>query len=137
LLGQHPEDIRLILKHFPLRSHQQALPAALAALAAARQDKYLEVTRRLHAKHDALDEDTILAQVEAAGLDMEAFEKDRRDPALVEQVRQDMQLARTAKVRGVPTIFVNGRRASNWSLRVLAPMVARELEKPSTAPAGE
>ena len=42
-------------------------------------------------------------------LDMVQFEKDRNDPAIAGKVRADMRDGNKAGVRGVPTVFINGR----------------------------
>ena len=91
LLEEYPDRVRLVFKNFPLESiHPRARAAAVAALAAGRQDRYWEM-------HDLLFEDRIVptdegfqAYVDRLGLDREQFWRDFRDPALQTLVSQDL-----------------------------------------------
>ena len=127
LLKKYPKDVNLIIKHFPLKMHRFAEKASIAALASAKQNKYQELTRLLFDNYKNINEQTIRKYVEEAGLDMEAFDRDSKDPALKNIIRQDMNLGKKLKVRGVPTLFINGRSVKNRSLTALSNMVEEEL----------
>ena len=43
VMKAYPNDVKLVFKQMPLGFHQMAKPAALAALAAAKQGKFWEV----------------------------------------------------------------------------------------------
>jgi len=132
LINKYPGKARLIIKQFPLRMHRYAEPAARAALAASRQGKYKEMLDRLFQNYKTLNEKSIDSYAQELGLDMEQYQKDLKDPAVQAQIRNDMQLGRTLKVRGVPALFINGRQAANRSLASLSAMVDTELEKKSS-----
>lgn len=109
LLEHYPQQVKIVFKHFPLRNHRFALPAALASLAAHRQGKFWPYHDAIFANYKGLNE-TFLTQIaQDLELDMEQFQRDRRDRRLQAQVQADMQLARSVGVRGTPTVFVNGR----------------------------
>ncbi len=114
MLEKNPEDVKIAFKHFPLRSHKLALPAARASIAAQRQGKFWEFHDRLFAEKN-LSEQKIREVAKELDLDMEKFEADMKDDALGRQIQQDIADATEIGVRGTPTIFVNGRKLRNRS----------------------
>jgi len=129
LMKKYPNDLNVVYKHFPLRSHKFAVPAAIAALAAAKQGKYLELSREMYKNYRSLNETTLKEYAEKVGLDMEKFEQDRKDKAFEKQIQADRQLARKVGVRGVPSLYINGIAVQNRSLEGMAAMVDKELAK--------
>jgi protein-disulfide isomerase len=109
--------------------HKFAEKASIAALAAARQGKYEELTVVLLKNFKSLNDATIKKHAETVGLNMEQFNKDMNDPALKKQVQEDMRLGSSVKVRGVPALFINGRAAKQRSLEGFSQMVEQELKK--------
>src|SRR5256885_418449 len=59
--------------------------------------------------HDLSDEE-LRSHARALGLDMTAYERDMRDPALAERVRGDALSGLHSGVQGTPPFFLNGRR---------------------------
>lgn len=129
LLEKYPNDVNLIIKHFPLRMHPFAEKASMAALAASKQDKYRDLTRIFLSNYKDLNDDTINKYAKQTGLDMNTFEADYMNPFLKKMIEKDVDLGRELKVRGVPALFLNGRPVKNRSLDNLSNMVERELKK--------
>ena len=69
----------------------------------------------------------------AVGLNQEEYEKKKKDPAIERKVRQDLSEGRQAGVRGTPTIFINGRRLKDRSLKGFQAAIDKELQKMSKA----
>ncbi len=109
--------------------HRFAEKAALAALAAARQGKYREMSAALFTDSRKLSDETIQKDAEKVGLDMEQFNKDLKDPAIKKQIQSDLRLGSAVKVRGVPAIFINGRAPKQRSLQGFSQMIEEELKK--------
>ncbi len=109
--------------------HRFAEKASIAALAAARQNKYQEFTRVLLADYKNLNDETIEKHAEEISLDMEKFNKARNDPSLKIQLQEDIRLGTDLKVRGVPAIFINGVAAKQRSIQGFSQMVEQELKK--------
>jgi protein-disulfide isomerase len=109
--------------------HKFAEKASLAALAAARQGKYEELTTVLLKNFKSLNDETIKKHAKEVGLNMEQFTNNMNDPALKKQIQEDMRLGNSVKVRGVPTIFINGMTAKQRSLEGFSQMVEQELKK--------
>jgi protein-disulfide isomerase len=117
VLQAYPTQVRFVYKHFPLTAnHPQALPAALAAVAAQKQGKFWEMHDLLFANQRALSPEQIEGYARQLGLNMARFRADMASDAAKEQVEADRRLARRAGVRGTPTVFVNGRLLQNRTL---------------------
>lgn len=106
----YPDQIRILLKHFPLPFHERAKPAALAALAAARQNKYWAYSNRLFASQNQLEAEKLVGHAAALGLDTLQFVRDLADPQLLERLDRDMAGARQLRIEGTPSLFINGER---------------------------
>jgi protein-disulfide isomerase len=111
LLSQLGDRLLFAFRHFPLVSqHANAWPAALAAEAAGRQQRFWEMHDHLFSHQHSLAGAELLAHARALGLDIARFEADIRDPELATRVRRDAVSGLHSGVTGTPTFFVNGRR---------------------------
>jgi protein-disulfide isomerase len=116
-VAAYPNQVRVVFKNYPLVSiHPQAMPAALAATAAGKQDKFWEMHEKLFANQRALAPEQIREYAKALNLDMARFDADLASDEVKTAVRKDIALAQRLGVRGTPTIFVNGRLLQNRSL---------------------
>ncbi len=129
LLDKYPQQVNLIIKHFPLRMHRSAEKAALACLAAAKQNKYKELSDLYFKNYTQLNDETIKIFAQQAGLNMAAFDKDREDASLKSIITEDMNLGRKLGFRGVPAVFINGRFVKGRTLEALSQMVEQEIKK--------
>ena len=130
MLEKYPNDVKLVIKHFPILSlHQYARKAAIAALAAGKQGKFWEVHEKLFASQKDLSDAKVEAIARELGLNMEQFNKDLKDPAIASLIDRDMNNGRQASVQGTPTIFVNGRPFNQRSLQGFQQVIDTELKK--------
>ncbi len=130
VLQKYPKDVNLVIKHFPLTSiHKAAESAALASLAANRQKKYKEVNDLLFKNYRNLNDESIKSYATEAGLDMAAFEKDIKDPELKKMITEDMNQGQKLGVRGVPSIYINGKPVKGRSIDVFVATINKELKK--------
>ena len=109
--------------------HPFAEKASIAALAAARQNKYQELTRVLLDNYNKLNDETIKKHAEGIGLDMEKFNEASNDLSLKRHIQEDIQMGSSVKVRGVPALFINGRVVKERSIQGFSQMVEQELKK--------
>jgi len=121
--------MKLVFKNFPLRNHKFAWPAAIAALAANKQGKFWELHDQLYENYNRLSDQKIREIAQQVGLDMEKFDKDMKDPELKALVERDFQEGAGAGVRGIPTIFVNGRQLKNRSFQGFQAAIEKELAR--------
>jgi len=131
LVDKYPGKVSLTIKHFPLRMHQFAEKASLAALAAARQnqDAYRKLSSLYFKNYKNLNDQTLREYAQQAGLNMEAFDRDRADSALKSIITEDLNLGRKLNIRGVPSVFINGRPFRGRSVDALSKQVEQELKK--------
>jgi protein-disulfide isomerase len=109
--------VRLLFKHFPLSSHApMAEDAALAALAAQKQDAFWGMHDRLFGERAALDPPSLVEAARQLGLDVERFRRDLEDPGLKARLEADIADGRAADLTGTPTFYVNGRKLQRVSL---------------------
>ena len=105
------DRVRYVWRHAPLtRPHPNALAAAEASEAAARQGKFFEYERSLFADQEHQLPSDIVRRAAELGLDVAKFEADLTSPDVAAHVRDDMLDAEAMDITAVPTFFINGRR---------------------------
>lgn len=105
------KSARVAFFHYPLPElHQNALPAAVASEAAAKQNKLWEMYAALfEGEKTELSQDYITEQAKKIGLDMKQFDQDRTDSKLKSLVDQDQKEAGEYMVDMTPTFFVRDK----------------------------
>ena len=126
ILKKNPDKLKIVFKHLPLQMHQQARPAALAAIAAQEQGKFWQMHDALFAEKK-LSKETIEKAAKDIGLDMDKFNKDLAGSVVQEKLKKDMVDAGKAGVGGTPTLFINGRQVKGRGTNVLQEMIDQEL----------
>lgn len=129
MFEKYSKEMKLVFKNFPLRNHKFARPAANAALAANKQGKFWELHDQLYENYNRLSEQKIREIAQQVGLEMEKFDKDIKDPKLKAIVERDFQEGVGAGVRGIPTIFVNGRQLRSRSFQGFQAAIEKELAR--------
>ncbi|MBI4773171.1 MAG: thioredoxin domain-containing protein [Deltaproteobacteria bacterium] len=129
VLAKYPNQVKYVNKNFPLSNHKFARNAAIAALAAARQDKFWEIHHKLYENMNALGDEKIRQIAVELGVNIEQWEKDMADPAIGNLVTRDMVDAQRAGVRGTPSIYINGKFLKNRSLEGFQAMIEEELRR--------
>jgi len=129
VLETYPDDVKIVFKNFPLRSHKFAVKASIAALAAESQGKFWEFHDLLFKNYNTLNDQKIREIALELGLDQTEFKKKMKDPKITAMIRQDVREGAQAGVRGIPTIFINGRRLNNRSLKGFQAAIDKELQK--------
>jgi protein-disulfide isomerase len=131
VLDKYPENVKLVVKHFPLANHKYAHKAATAALAANVQGKFWEFHNKLFNNYDVINDAKIQDIAKELGIDIEKFNKDMLLPAIKSLIDRDMSNGREIGIRGTPTIFINGKALKNRSLQGIYQVIEAELKKPS------
>ena len=146
-LKKYPNDLKVVFKHFPLRSHKFTAQSAVAALATKKQGKNLELARKIYKNYRSFNkpkvkeptakielpmkkyEQKVKKLTEKIELDLKKFEQDRKNKTFKQQIQSDRQLAHKVDVRDVPSLYINGQAVKKRSLQGLAAMVDQELKK--------
>ncbi|MEX2223831.1 MAG: thioredoxin domain-containing protein [Candidatus Rokuibacteriota bacterium] len=110
LQGEFPDTVRLVFKDFPLRSHPNALPAAIAARCAGAQDRYWEYHDLLFVAQPDFSRDDLIGYARRLGLDAGAFTECVDTARFRDAVLADQREGREAGVRATPTFFINQRK---------------------------
>jgi protein-disulfide isomerase len=129
LLEKYPSEVKLVHKNFPIRSHKFAYSAAMAALAAGRQGKFWEFHDELYKNYNRLNEQKVNEIAQQLQLNQAEFEKDQKDPEFSALIRRDYEEGIRIGIRGVPTVFVNGKKMRDRSITSLEAVINQELAK--------
>lgn len=129
LLKKYPESVRIVFKNYPLKNHRFAAKAATAALAAGRQGKFWEFHDELFKNYRQLNDKKFNEIARKLALKETQFQEDSKDPEIVAKVQADYQEGNKIGVRGIPAVFVNGRRISNRDLQTIGSIIGKELKK--------
>jgi protein-disulfide isomerase len=101
----------------------------VAALAANRQGKFWEFHDELYKNYNRLNEEKIRDVAQQVGLDTAKLDQDMKDPELGALVSSDLMEGANAGVRGIPTIFINGRLLRDRSFEGFQAAIEKELAK--------
>jgi protein-disulfide isomerase len=129
---KHGDQVRVVFRQQPLPMHKNAVPAALAALAAHQQGKFWEMHDALFAAAEAktLNEEGIVALAQKLQLDVAKFNADRNSPELKTMIADDQKIAMQFGAGGTPAFFVNGRFISGAQpFEAFDALVTEELAK--------
>jgi protein-disulfide isomerase len=103
------DKVRIIFKHFPLDIHKDAVPAALASVAAFEQGKFWEFHDKLFANQQKLPRPFLIQYARELGLNAQQFEAALESPPVKSAVDADVAEAKSLGITGTPGFFVNGR----------------------------
>lgn len=105
-----PNPLLYVFRHFPLETiHPQALKAAEAAEAAARQGKFWEMHDSLLENQENLDDASLVKRAADFDLNVVRFLRDVADGVCVAKIRGDLKSGAESGVCGAPTFFINNR----------------------------
>lgn len=132
LMKKYPDDVKVVIKNFPLSSHKQANKAALYALASARQGKFYEMYHKIFDNYKELrkDEDLPLQFAAEMGLNVEQLKQDIKDPSLQKQINDETaQLKNTGMRLAVPKFLINGKEPQARSIDAWSSLIEGYLKK--------
>ncbi|MFJ4222822.1 DsbA family protein [Microbacterium sp. NPDC089695] len=114
LRAQFDGEITYVVRYFPLPGHINSTQAALAAEAAAQQDRFEDMYHRLFETQAQWGENSVETPevfrgfAEDLGLDLAAYDAAIADPATLERVQTDVRDGERLGVRSTPSFFVDG-----------------------------
>ncbi len=99
----------IAFRHFPIRSHQSSVIAALAVECAGEQDLFWEMAEKLfNAKlEEKLDEENIFILAEGAGVNKDDFSECVQTEKYLEKIQNSIVEADAFNVTGAPATFIN------------------------------
>lgn len=133
VMAAHPDKVKLVYKFVALPMHVRAEPAARAAWAAGQQGKFWEMEHLLFERQDHLEQGDLERYAHILKLDVAKWKVDMESTAAKDRLAEDHRLEEDLKLKGTPTLYVNGRELDFEADEILEERVASEL---GVAPAG-
>ncbi|MGH7270540.1 MAG: DsbA family protein, partial [Polyangiaceae bacterium] len=136
VMANHQGKVRLVYKTYTLSFHTRGVPAARAALAAGVQGKFWEMEHILFERQEHLEDSDLERYAEMLRLDIPRWKADMTSPAVDALIASSQKLGDEIKLKGTPSIFVNGRELDLEEDESLEVRVAGELGVPPVPPPG-
>ncbi|HWE24059.1 MAG TPA: thioredoxin domain-containing protein, partial [Myxococcales bacterium] len=134
ILETYKGNVKLVWRNQPLPFHQNALPAAKAAMAAHKQGKFWEMHKLMFAHQQELSEAKYEEWAKQIGLDMNRWRKDKESPELAAAIAADSRYGTQMGADGTPAFFINGRLVSGaLPFETFKPMIDEEIVKANAA----
>jgi protein-disulfide isomerase len=105
----YKDDVRIVWRNEPLPFHPNALPAAKAAMAAAKQGKFWQMHERMFAHQTELSEAKYEEWAREIGVDVARWKADKDSPAIAEAIQRDNTYGQQVGANGTPSFFINGK----------------------------
>ena len=133
VLKKYPDDVKVVIKNFPLSFHKQAYKAAQYCLAAREQGKYKELFKKIFDNYKNLknNEDLPLELAAELGLDVEKLKADSNSPKITGLIDEEIKQMRTSGIPrlSVPKFLINGKEPQGRSLEAWSAVIDQELKK--------
>lgn len=136
LEAEFGDRVTFVARYFPLPSHRNSIPAALAAEAAGKQGKFWEMHDLMFENQKNWGEKQIETPevfegfAEQLGLDMVKFRSDVASPETRARVERDISEAKALGVNSTPSFFLNGERLRNpGSYEAMRSLLEAQLDK--------
>jgi len=128
LPAKYQNQVRVVFKEFPILSPESEA-AAIAALAAGRQGKYVEMHQAFMRSPSRFTEVDLVKIADDLDLDMAQWLEDRKDPAIRAQIGETIGLARTVGANATPTFVVGDTLFSGLNRERLDSLIAAEIAR--------
>jgi protein-disulfide isomerase len=103
-----PQQIRFVFRHFPLRHHNHALHAAIAAEAAGAQGAFWPMHERLFSNQLALSDNELVMTAEGLGLDAREVKAALQEGVFKERVLEQKRAAVQAGMTDTLNLVIDG-----------------------------
>lgn len=128
IVSEYKDQVRLVVRDFPLSQHANARKAAEAAEAAREQGKYWEYAAVLFRNQSALGVDKLRQYATELGLDRTKFDASLDSGKFMEKVQRDLFDGRKLGINGTPTLYINGKRLADNSYENLKSAVESAMK---------
>lgn len=116
VMAKFPQDVRVVIRHFPLNIHDKSIISAQATEAAGLQGKFWEMSALLTTRQSewtgkSVAEFTTWINEQAktiTGLDAAKFSQDLNSNAIINKVQAALTAAEMMGLNQTPTIYLNG-----------------------------
>lgn len=101
-------NVKMIFKEFAILGPESVV-AARAALAAHKQDRYLDMHNALMGAHGRLSEKKIMGIAKDVGLDVDQLKADMNSPEVTAELANTRQLAEELQLTGTPGFIIGNK----------------------------
>lgn len=135
LRAEYGDRVNFVVRYFPIQSHFNAERAARAVEAAARQDKFEPMYKKMYETQSQWGEQRTPADAmfrgfaTELGIDMGAFDTAYNDPATLDRINLDVADGEALGVQGTPTFFLDGTRVEFRTYEDLSAAIDRALNE--------
>ena len=133
ILAKYPNDVKVVVKNFPLSFHKQAKKAAKYAYAAHKQGKYKEMYHKIMENFRELknNEDLPLTYAREFGLNMSQFIKDFESPEVAAQIEKEINELKNSGIPrlAVPKFLIQGKEPQGRSVEAFSSAIDAILKK--------
>lgn len=129
IMTKDKDKLLFVYRHFPLPQHGNAIPAARAAEAAAKQEKFWEMHNLLFANQTNLSADTYTSLAQQLKLDMTKFKSDMQAADVANLVSSDVAFGNSIAIDATPTFFLNGTKINPVSPQDLQSQVETAINQ--------
>jgi protein-disulfide isomerase len=115
----YKNDVRFVIRYFPLMGHKNGLNSALAVEASSKQGKYWEMhdllfgDQKVWGGKESADPTIFENYAKQIGLNIDQFNKDVNSKEIKDRVNRDLASGKEAGITGTPTFFLNGKKIPN------------------------
>lgn len=106
----YSDEVRIAIRHLPQAFHPDAPLAHQAALAAGEQGKYWEMQERILSRGGIPKKRELIEYARQLKLNQSSFTQALKQRSFQSVLDQDHAVGLQKEVRGVPTLFVNGKK---------------------------
>lgn len=121
-------QVRVIFKEFPILS-PESRAASIAALAAGRQNKYIEMHREFMKSPSKFTEEDIVKIANRLDLNIDQWMEDRKDKAIDDHIEQTYALAQTIGANATPTFVIGDTLFSGLDRAKLETLITDGIAK--------
>ena len=135
VLEKYPNDVKVVIKNFPLPNHQQARRAAQYCLAAekVKPGSYKEMYHAIFADYRKLREnpDMPLEIAKTLGIDPDELVAAANDPAIDAQIEKEFNQMKNSGIprMSVPKFLVAGKEPQGRDVGTFSAMIDEALKK--------
>src|SRR5438477_2217172 len=109
ILEIYKDDVRIVWRNEPLSFHPNALPAAKAAMAAAKQGKFWQMHDLMFANQQQPSDARYEEWAKQIGVDLNRWKKDKESPEIAALITKDSTYGQSVGADGTPSFFINGK----------------------------
>jgi protein-disulfide isomerase len=121
------DSLKFVFRNFPLTEpHPDAFNAAVAAEAAALQNKFWEMHDIIYENQESLDGKALALYAKKIGLDVMRFQDDIKKDIVTAKVEDDFESGVRSGVNGTPSFFINAEKYDgDWKEELLRYLKSR------------